>query len=100
MCYYAVGTRDELKEHRLLETGFLRRPRLLEGDFDRDFFTAGDKREMHLIALPGRKAKLLTNHPEGSYSLHRDDDGSQQLEITDPALFWSMSNFLVVEIGK
>lgn len=42
-CYYIVATRSELKKHQILETGFLRRTRLLNADFDRKFFSTDDK---------------------------------------------------------
>ncbi len=96
ICYYTIASKSELKQHRILETGFLRKSRLLIGDFDRDFFLCGDKRNMKSVELHSRKAKLLTNHPEGSYNIITGE-GSLRLEITNPDRFWSTTNFMVIQ---
>lgn len=96
-CYYAIGTKKELKDNKIIETGFLRKTKLMKGDFDRSFFTTADKRTLTTINLNSTKAKVLTNQPAGSYTIS-DADGHKVLRITNPAAFWSLSNFLVVEI--
>ena len=96
ICYSTIASKSELKQHRILETGFLRKSRLLIGDFDRDFFLCGDKRNMKSVELHSRKAKLLTNHPEGSYNIITGE-GSLRLEITNPDRFWSTTNFMVIQ---
>lgn len=95
-CYYTIASKSELKQHRILETGFLRKSRLLNGDFDRDFFLCGDKRSLRSVELHSRKARLLTNHPEGSYKI--TGKGSLRLEISNPDRFWSTTNFMVIQI--
>ena len=96
-CFYAVGSRKELKDRDIVESGFLRKTKILEGDFDRNFFTTADKRTLTTISLHSKKAKVLTNQPAGSYVLE-EVNGQKVLRITNPAAFWSLSNFLVVEI--
>ncbi|MCC8175070.1 MAG: hypothetical protein LIO91_01350 [Bacteroidales bacterium] len=96
-CYYAVGSHGELKRHKILETAFLRSPRLLKGDFDQEFFTVSDKRDLVMIPLHSRKAKLLTNHPAEAYELV-NIDGQKALRIIDPTRFWGLSNYLVIEV--
>ncbi|MDE6453315.1 MAG: hypothetical protein K2L27_03835 [Muribaculaceae bacterium] len=96
-CYYAVGSKKELKEREIIETGFLRKTKIMEGDFDRNFFTTADKRTLTTIALHSDKAKVLTNQPEGSYVVE-DQNGQKVLRITNPASFWSLSNYLVIQV--
>lgn len=96
-CYYAIGTKGELKQNKIIETGFLRKTKLMEGDFDRAFFTKADKRTLTAIDLNSNKAEVLTNQPESSYSII-DANGHKVLQITNPALFWSLSNYLVIKI--
>ena len=50
------------------------------------------------IPLEMKKAKILTNHPEGSYSLVKNDKGLLTLVISDPQNFWSLSKYLVVNV--
>lgn len=96
-CYYAIGNKSELKENKIIETGFLRKTKLMEGDFDRNFFTVADKRTLTKIDLNSEKAEVLTNQPKDSYTI-LDLNGHKVLQITNPALFWSLSNYLVVKV--
>lgn len=96
-CYYAVGSKKELKDNDIIETGFLRKTKIMEGDFDRNFFTTADKRTLTTIPLHSNKAKVLTNQPESSYVLE-DQGGQKVIRITNPDSFWSLSNYLVVQI--
>ena len=96
-CYYAIGSKDELKANNILESGFLRKTKILEGDFDKNFFTKADKRTLTTINLNSKKAQVMTKQPAESYTI-TDVDGHKVLNITDPALFWSLSNYLVVKI--
>lgn len=96
-CYYAIGSKSELKERHIIETGFLRKTKLLKGDFDQSFFTTADKRTLSRIALHSKKAEILTNQPDGSYIID-DDNGQKVLVITNPDAFWSLTNYLVVKI--
>lgn len=97
LCYYAIGSKSELKENKILETGFLRKSKILKGDFDRDFFTVADKRTLTTIDLNSNKAEVLTNQPADSYTI-TEVNGHKVLRITNPAAFWSLSNYLVVKI--
>lgn len=96
-CYYVAANSKELKEHKILESGFLRKTKLMESDFDLNFFTKADKRTLTSINLYSKKAKVLTKQPENSYQIV-DVNGSKVLKITNPAAFWNLSNYLVVEI--
>ena len=79
------------------ETGFLRKTKLMEGEFDHNFFTKADKRTLTTIDLNSNKAEVLTSQPMDSYTI-LDMNGHKVLQITNPARFWSFSNYLVVKI--
>lgn len=96
-CYYAIGSKGELKDKKIIETGFLRKTKLLKGDFDQSFFTTADKRTLTVIDLNSNKAEVMTNQPADSYVIE-DVHGHKILRITNPAQFWSLSNYLVVKI--
>lgn len=96
--YYVIGTNEELKNHNFISGGgFLRKTKVLEGDFDVNYMTRADKRTITLIPLDVKKAEVLTKHPEGSYSIEKDQNGMLTLKITNPGRFWAASNLLVVE---
>ncbi len=97
VCYYAIGNKKELKQNHIIETGFLKKTKIMEGDYEKSYFTKADKRTLSAIPLHSKKAKLLSKHPIGTYQLV-DEGGTKSLHITDPARFWELSNYLIVQI--
>lgn len=97
-CYYAIGSDKELKEHNIVQGGgFLRKSKLMEGEFDQAFFTKSDKRSLSRIPLYAKKAEVLTKQPKDSYVIE-DENGSKVLRITNAEKFWKTTNYLVVKV--
>lgn len=92
--WFVYGTSKELKEHRILVSGDV----LQSEDFDKDYFTKIDIRKTTVIPLGSKYAKLLTTHPEGTYTLLKDSQGMYTLRITDAYRFWSVSKYLVIRV--
>lgn len=95
-CYFVVGSNKELKEHKILEKKFLSKTKVMEGDFDKSYFTKADKRSLNRINTYAKKAKIVTKQPVNSYQIV-DEGGQKVIEITNSTLFWEKSNFLVIE---
>ena len=55
---------------------------------------------MKSIPTNGKKIKLLTNHPDNSYTIITEDDGTESIQIDDIDNFWSISRFLVVRVKR
>lgn len=91
--WYVFGTKRELKEQNILQSG-----EVLQGNFNKNYFTKIDIRVDKEIKLMSRDAKLLTNHPAGTYTLQRDANKQYVLRITNPQQFWSTSKYLVVQV--
>jgi chromosome segregation ATPase len=91
--WYVFGTKRELKEQNILQSG-----EVLQGNFNKNYFTKIDIRTEKEIKLMSRDAKLLTSHPASSYSLERDADKQYVLHINNPQQFWSTSKYLVVQV--
>ena len=89
--WFVYGTKKELKEQRIIVDG-----KVLQSNFNRDYFTKIDIRVDKEIRLYSRSAQLLTSHPQASYTLDRDANKQYVLRITNPQLFWSTSKYLVV----
>lgn len=96
-CYYAIGTKNELKKNNIIETGFLRKTKIMSGDYEQSYFTKADKRQLTTIALHSDKAKILTIQPSSSYEIV-DSNGMKVLKITNADKFWSLSNYLVIQV--
>ena len=98
--YYCFGTAKELKDQKILSGGGLfSKSKVLQSGFNKDYFISVDVREVKEIPLFAAKAKLKSNHPEGSYEFVKDEDGNLTLNITDPKTFWSLGKYLVIEVG-
>lgn len=97
-CYYALGSKKELEQHKIIKTGFLRKTKIMQGDFEMSYFTPVDKRTLTALPLHSKKAKVMTNQPSDSYQIAEGENGEKVLQITNPTRFWSTSNFLVVQV--
>ncbi len=91
--WFAFGTKKELKRQNVLVKG-----KVLQGSFNKNYFTKIDIRETRELKLYSKNAKILTSHPTSSYSLTKDASGQYVLRISDPATFWSTSKYLVVQV--
>lgn len=89
--WFVYGTKSELKEQHIIQDG-----KVLQSNFNREYFTKIDIRVDKEIRLYSRSAKLLTSHPASSYTLDQDAQKQYVLRIQNPQLFWSTSKYLVV----
>lgn len=96
-CYYVIGSMKELKAHKIVESGFLRKTKILQGDYEMSYFTKADRRTLNEIPLHSAKAQVMTNHSKGSYEIV-DQGGMKVLRILNADRFWEKSNFLVIKV--
>ncbi len=89
--WYVFGTKKELRNQHIMEDG-----KVMTGNFNKNYFTRVDIRDLSEIKLYSKSAKLLTTHPSSSYNLVRDANKQYTLRITNPQIFWSTSKYLVV----
>jgi flagellar biosynthesis chaperone FliJ len=103
--FYICGTYKELKAKSLLtkEGGFigLGKTESLTGNFPDNSFVQIDITKTTSISVDAKSAKLITEHPSGSFEFIRDKDKRiTSIEIKDPTQFWKVSKYAVVEITK
>ena len=93
--YYCFGTSKELKAERIVVSG-----KTLPEGFNKTYFTEVNIQDITQIALHAKKAKMKTNHPQGSYELIKDSETKElTLKILDAKEFWSLGRYLVVEVS-
>lgn len=97
--YYMFGTSKELKEAKVVSGGFLASPKILKESIEKSKFIRIDIRDTQSIPVYDKKAKLLSDHPNDSYTLEKDAKGTVVIKITDYKRFWSLTKFLIVEVG-
>jgi hypothetical protein len=103
--FFASGTYKELKAKGLLtkEGGFigLGKTKTLAASFRDSSFRQIDITVTKSIPINSKNAKLISDHPVNSYEFIRDKDKKiVSMEITDPAQFWKISKYAVLEISK
>ena len=91
--WFVFGTEKELKDQQILDHG-----KVLQANFNKEYFTKIDYRIDKEIKFYSKSAKMMTAHPSSSYTLQRDANKQYVLRITDPDLFWSTSKYLVVVV--
>lgn len=97
--YYIFGTSSELKEAKVISGGFLRSTKILTDEIEASKFLQIDIRETKKIPVFSKKAKLLSDHPEDSYAFNKDANENIIIEILDYNRFWSLTRFLIIEVG-
>jgi septal ring factor EnvC (AmiA/AmiB activator) len=96
--WYVSGTKKELTDLGIIEKagGMLSGASKMSELINPDHFKTDDMRKITVISFQGKKAELVTIHPEGSFKFIETDEGVQGLEILNPTEFWKSSRFLVV----
>ena len=100
--YYAIGTKKELKDNNIItaEGGFIGigKNKKLADDFNEEFFTKIDIREVTQIPIPGtKKATVVSTHGTESFKISGEGD-TRMLEIINIEEFWKSSKYLVIII--
>lgn len=103
--FITSGTFKDLKAKGLVskEGGFLGlgKNKALKSDFPDSLFAQVDITVTKTIPVNSKNAKLITEHPAGSYEMiHQDKNKIAYIEITNPDEFWKISKYAVVEITR
>ena len=93
--YYVFGIKKELEREKILVKGKLMQQ---NHSIYKDYFTQVDIRHFSRLALYSKKAKVLSTHPESSYTLEKGVDKNLTLIIFDQKDFWSVSRHLVIQV--
>lgn len=97
--YYLIGNFKELKKRGILSKegsviGIGGSAKLQ--NLSADNFNKIDITKMSSFTLPGKKARLVTSHPAGTYKWVGEEKKRTSFEVTDPTEFWKASKYLVI----
>jgi hypothetical protein len=100
--WYVVGTSKELEERGVVTRSGgiigIGKTAHLSGDVQQGEFKQVDARQMTRVPLGVKKAHLVSEHPKNSYQIVEEGNELAYLEIQDPAAFWKLSRYMVVEV--
>ena len=91
--YVLIGSKDDLKRKGIIKKGRL----VSEAALDRSKFYQVDIRKWREISFTAKKPKILTNMPSTSFIIVTNGKREFTLKITNPADFWRISNYLVIQ---
>lgn len=97
--HYLLGTRKDLKEANVISRQGIFCPPIVSSQAQDANFASADGRELKNIPLNTKKAKILSSHPESSYSLSADEEGMLTLIIENPTTFWKQTRYLVIMVN-
>ena len=96
--YVLVADKKKLQQIGILSGGgFLKKKSIDYSAFKEDLFEPVDMRKFTSCDITGKKAKLLTPAPAGSYRLEKIGNTQWKLVVTSTADFWSISTFVVIQ---
>ena len=96
--FYIVGSKQELITAGVLTKGGLFKSSKVSYKAEKDAFVKIDYREINTINTNAPKAKILSVHPKGTYSMEKVGD-EVLLTISDPDEFWEQTKYLVIQIN-
>ena len=97
--YYILGEKAHLIAANVMSKGGLFRAAKISYQAEQKAFTRVDVREVTQIPLHSKRAKVLSIHPSGTYTLDADDNGILTLYISRPEVFWEQTKYLVVKLN-
>jgi len=95
--YVKIGTKKELKDGGFISGGFLKKTKVNYSNLPKSSFFSVDIRVSTEITIKSKSPKILTQMPASSYKFVKGDKGTTILQILDPKIFWSVSNYLIIQ---
>ena len=96
--YYIVGSKSDLIDAGVITKGGLFKSAKVSYLSEQDTFVKIDYRNICIINTNAKRAKVLSIHPKGTYTLENDaESGEVSLIISDPAAFWEQTKYLVIQ---
>lgn len=90
--YYFVGTAKDIKDKGILDKKSIN-PNVKISRFTR-IENYNDERT---IETKSAKVVLMSTHPTGSYTINNKNPKNVVIEIKDPAKFWSITRFCIIQ---
>ena len=94
--YYIIANKETLKEKGLLKVSFFSK-KVNNNNVVKELFTEANSKDLKTLNINSSSPKLLSQSPEGSYTLTENEDGTTTLTITNTDKFWNVSRYLIIQ---
>jgi chromosome segregation ATPase len=95
--FYIAAPKSELINAKVLSKGGLFRSAKISYEAEQSAFVKIDIRNIKEINLNVKRAKVLSVHPAGTFTLEQDENEMLVLMISNPASFWEQTKYLVIQ---
>lgn len=92
-CYVKVGDKKTLEKSGIVKKGKI----VAQNALDRSKFSKVDIRTFTELEFEAKRPRILTSMPASAYELTSNGKNHYLLRITNPAEFWCISNYLVIQ---
>ena len=96
--FVKIGTKKALSDLGIIFGGFLKKKKVNLNAIQQDQFMRVDIRYFKEIPLNSGNPKVLTQMPASSYTITKTSKNQSVLSILDPTAFWSISNYLIIQL--
>ena len=96
--FVKIGTKKTLSDLGIITGGFLKKKKVNPNAIQQGQFMRVDIRYFKEIPLNSGNPKILTQMPTSSYRITQTGKNQSVLSILDPTAFWSVSNYLIVQL--
>ena len=96
--FVKIGTKKALSDLGIITGGFLKKKKVNPNAIQQGQFMRVDIRYFKEIPLNSGNPKILTQMPTSSYRITQTGKNQSVLSILDPTAFWSVSNYLIVQL--
>ena len=96
--FVKIGTKKALSDLGIISGGFLKKKKDNLNAIQQDQFMRVDIRYFKEIPLNSGNPKVLTQMPASSYTITKTSKNQSVLSILDPTAFWSISNYLIIQL--
>ncbi|MDE5704001.1 MAG: hypothetical protein K2H70_04175, partial [Bacteroidales bacterium] len=90
--FYFVGTAKDIKAKNIFDKKSIN-PNVKISNFTR----IENFNEMNIIETKSSKVTVMSVHPTNSYKINSKNPKNVVIEITDPAKFWSITRFCIIQ---
>lgn len=95
--FYIAAPKSELINAKVLSKGGLFRSAKISYEAEQSAFVKIDIRNIKEINLNVKRAKVLSVHPAGTFTLEQDANEMLVLIISNPTSFWEQTKYLVIQ---
>lgn len=96
--FVKIGTKKALSDLGIITGGFLKKKKVNPNAIQQGQFMRVDIRYFKEIPLNSGDPKILTQMPTSSYRITKTEKNKSVLSILDPTAFWSVSNYLIIQL--